>query len=220
MNAPLTPSPLNRHCMRDKIRDVLIQRIQDGTYPSGERLIELNLAREFKVSQSPVREALRELETMGLVTSRRYCGTRVRQIQLQDLVETYQMRALIEQRAAELAVPCPDNLLDELSACLDRMSKAASNADTSGYLTNAIHFHRLIVLQSDHKLFLQTWDNLDISARAHATTLHIGTDLSQFIDVHANILQALRSRDGVHAGKLLRDMLNGLASSLLSSRPA
>ncbi len=220
MNAPCASTPLNRHCMRDKIRDVLIQRIQDGTYQSGERLIELNLAREFKVSQAPVREALRELETMGLVTSRRYCGTRVRQSNLQDLVETYQMRALIEQRAAELAVPCPEDLLDELSACLDKMTTAASATDTSCYLTHAIHFHRLIVIQSGHKLFLQTWDNLDISARAHVATLHIGKDLPEFIDVHAAILQALRNQNGVRAGELLRDMLNGLALSLLSSRPA
>ena len=69
---------LKRVCMRDRIRDVLVARILDGTYPSGLQLKELSLAREFNVSQAPIREALRELEGTGLVTSERYRGTRVR----------------------------------------------------------------------------------------------------------------------------------------------
>ena len=64
--------------MRDRIRDVLVGRILDGTYPAGTQLKELILAREFNVSQTPIREALRELEGSGLVTSERFRGTRVR----------------------------------------------------------------------------------------------------------------------------------------------
>ncbi len=69
---------VKRVCMRDHIRDVLVARILDGTYPAGMQLKELSLAREFNVSQAPIREALRELEGSGLVTSERYRGTRVR----------------------------------------------------------------------------------------------------------------------------------------------
>jgi DNA-binding GntR family transcriptional regulator len=60
---------LKRVCMRDRIRDVLVARILDGTYAAGLQLKELSLAREFNVSQAPIREALRELEGTGLVTS-------------------------------------------------------------------------------------------------------------------------------------------------------
>ena len=69
---------LKRTCMRDRIRDVLVARILDGTYAAGTQLKELTLAREFNVSQTPIREALRELEGSGLVTSERFRGTRVR----------------------------------------------------------------------------------------------------------------------------------------------
>jgi len=51
---------LKRTCMRDRIRDVLVARILDGTYAAGTQLKELSLAREFNVSQTPIREALRE----------------------------------------------------------------------------------------------------------------------------------------------------------------
>ena len=46
-------SALKRVCMRDRIRDVLVARILDGTYPAGQQLKELTLAREFNVSQAP-----------------------------------------------------------------------------------------------------------------------------------------------------------------------
>jgi DNA-binding GntR family transcriptional regulator len=62
---------LKRTCMRDRIRDVLVARILDGTYAAGTQLKELILAREFNVSQAPIREALRELEGAGLVVSER-----------------------------------------------------------------------------------------------------------------------------------------------------
>jgi len=106
-----TPVPvvalIQRSCMRDKIRDVIVTRILDGSYAAGERLIELSLAREFNVSQAPVREALRELEALGLVQSERYRGTRVRKADTRELMEAYEMRAVLEERAAQLAVPCP-----------------------------------------------------------------------------------------------------------------
>ena len=52
---------VKKECMRDRIRDTLVGRILDGTYPAGTQLKELYLAREFDVSQAPIREALREL---------------------------------------------------------------------------------------------------------------------------------------------------------------
>ncbi len=60
---------------RDRIRRTLLKRISEGVYRPGERLIEMKLAQEFEVSQAPVREVFRELETLGVVVSRRYRGT-------------------------------------------------------------------------------------------------------------------------------------------------
>ena len=65
---------------RDRIRGALLKRISEGVYQPGERLKEMTLAREFNVSQAPVREAFRELETLGVLISEHYRGTRVREI--------------------------------------------------------------------------------------------------------------------------------------------
>src|ERR1700733_10666098 len=76
---------------RDLIRRALLKRISDGVYLPGERLKEMELAHEFEVSQSPVREAFRELETLGVLVSEHYRGTRVREISSQETYNAYQL---------------------------------------------------------------------------------------------------------------------------------
>src|SRR3954453_6284024 len=102
---PFDEPTVKRTCMRDRIRDVLVARILDGTYPAGLQLKELTLAREFNVSQAPIREARRELEGSGLVTSERYRGTHVRGADLDEMRQSYELRATLEVRAVELGVP-------------------------------------------------------------------------------------------------------------------
>ncbi len=86
-----------RECARDRLRDEIVRRILNGDYEAGAHLKELVLAREFGVSQAPVREALRELEMLGLVVSERYCGTRVLPCGSADLREAYELKAVIER---------------------------------------------------------------------------------------------------------------------------
>ena len=58
-----------RASTREQITQYLLERILDGTYKPGERLIELNIASELKTSQAPVRESLRYLEAMRVVVT-------------------------------------------------------------------------------------------------------------------------------------------------------
>src|ERR1700742_4296395 len=113
-----------RVCMRDRIRDELVARILDGTYPSGLQLKELSLAREFNVSQAPIREALRELEGTGLVTSERYRGTRVRGADSVEMREAYELRLMMEIRATERSLPLAPALIDKLQTCVTGMTSA------------------------------------------------------------------------------------------------
>src|SRR4051812_25814321 len=94
---------VRRDCMREQIRRELLKRILNGTYKPGDRLIELQVAREFNTSQAPVREALRELEALRLVETQTYRGTRVREISRKEWQESAWVRALLEEAAAQQA---------------------------------------------------------------------------------------------------------------------
>ncbi|MBK9205517.1 MAG: GntR family transcriptional regulator [Candidatus Obscuribacter sp.] len=78
---------------REQITQVIMERILDGTYKPGERLIEMQIAGELGISQAPVREALRYLEAMRIVETQPYKGTYVREVTDRELAESSQVRA-------------------------------------------------------------------------------------------------------------------------------
>ena len=125
----MTGTALKRTCMRDQIREVLVARILDGTYPAGMQLKELTLAREFNVSQAPIREALRELEGSGLVSSERFRGTRVRGADFGEMRESYELRTMLEVRSVQLAAPYCPQLIDELDHLLRIMESSLKEDD-------------------------------------------------------------------------------------------
>lgn len=200
---------IHRTCMRDHIRNAIVSRILDGSTPPGTRLKEMTLAHEFNVSQAPVREALRELEAIGLLESERYRGTRVRSIELDELREAYELRAAIEESAARLAVPCSKTDLDKLESDLKLMRRATRERDTDAYMDSAVNFHRHIVQMSGNRLYLRAWEHMAWDIRARIAVQRIGL-YSLFTDERKQIVAALRSGDGERAGQLLRHIIGEL----------
>src|SRR5919112_1276415 len=96
-------APLVRVSTREQVRERLSAAILSGELRSGVRLVETDLARALGTSPRPVREALRELEALGLVTSKPYSGTRVREISAAGVLETYPVRAALEGLALRTA---------------------------------------------------------------------------------------------------------------------
>ena len=204
---------IHRTCMRDHIRNAIVARILDGSAPPGTRLKEMSLAHEFNVSQAPVREALRELEAIGLLESERYRGTRVRSIDLDELREAYELRAAIEESAARLAVPCARTDLDKLEGDLKLMRRATREHDTDAYMDSAVNFHRHIVQMSGNKLYLRAWEHMAWDIRARIAVQRIGL-YSLYTEERKEIIAALRGGDGERAGQLLRYILGELLARL------
>ena len=142
-----------RQCMSDRIRQVLAERIFDGTLKAGDRLVELEIAKEFDTSQTPVREALRELESLRLVDCVPYRGTRVREISEREMVEAYTVRGALEQLAAELAAPRLQRNVIGIRESLEKIHDAARKGDIEAYARHNMEFHRAIVLASDNHVF-------------------------------------------------------------------
>lgn len=197
-------SGISRRPMSDRVRQVLLDRILDGTYPPGQRLIELDLARELDTSQAPVREALRELKALRLVTVEPYRGTRVREVSEREMRGALQVRAVLEQFAAELAASHPGGRLAELEAEIEGMRDAAGDGDVERFARHDLGFHRIIVEESENDTLLRTWESLGVEARIRILLARTGIDLATVADAHRPILDALVAGDGRTAGNLLR----------------
>lgn len=185
-------------CTRRRIRDVLVTRILDGTYPAGTRLKELTLAHEFDVSQAPVREALRELEGSGLVTSERYRGTRVRGADYRELRESYELRLIMEERALELAAPFRAELIEELGRRTQAIASAVAVDDRERYIDESLAFHRSLVEASANRTFLAVWDFMHWNVRGRIALRRIAAHergLKPMVELHRALSARIRAGD-------------------------
>lgn len=219
MGAVLMSDPIgNRTCMRDRIRDVLVTRILDGTYPAGMRLKELVLAREFGVSQAPIREALRELEGSGLVKSERYRGTRVRGADYREIREAYELRGVMEARALQLAAPFSAEFADELAARTRSMARALDENDPERYIDEALTYHRRLIEASGNQTFLSVWDFLYWKVRGRVVLRSIaradGRGLRPFLDLHRALSARIRAGDLRGATEKVHAILQRVTDSL------
>ena len=190
--------------MSHKIKRALIERIAEGTYAAGERLIELQLAREFNTSQAPVREALCQLEAMGIVETEPYKGSRVREISQKELRECLQIRASLEQLAAELAGSAITEKLADLKAAAEEALRAAKSKSAKDYAVANLRFHRIIVEASGSETLLSVWNSLAPELRMLASVKEHVENLSDAAHDHFEIVEAFAEGDYRFAGRLLR----------------
>ena len=200
----MNESGIARESISDRVCQVIMDRILDGSYPPGFRLVELQLAREFNTSQAPVREAFCKMEAAGLVETEPYRGTRVRQVSEREMGEASQVRGVLEQLAAELGAANLQRNLKALRAEAEAVSAAAKAGNPEVYVTRNHLFHRLIVEAAGNAVLLRTWDSLAFAVGSHVRIVPGSVDLVVAAREHDEIVGALARGDGRAAGKLLR----------------
>lgn len=187
---------ISRSPLSDQIKDHLLQEILAGDYPPGSRIVETRVARELGTSQAPVREALRDLEALGVIEISAYRGARVRHPSKAELLEAYGIRAELESLAARLALPRLSNAdLDELRGYVEQMQRAADAGDTHAEAVADVAFHaRVIQISSNHTLE-RVWRHLEPLSRTYITLIVPGANRRHMADLHIPILDALRGGD-------------------------
>lgn len=132
----------------ERVFEELRAAIVAGEYPPGERLRTEALAERFGTSRTPVREALVLLEGAGIVAIEPRRGAVVRTFDHADLVDLYEVRAILEARAAQLAAGRVDEdalaALDELCARAERVTGTAPR-DLETLIGVNEEFHRIVI---------------------------------------------------------------------------
>jgi len=116
------------------IADAIRSGILDGTIVAGQQLVQDDLARAFGTSRIPVREALRQLESDGIIAYHPHRGASVALLTARDVKEIYEMRVPLEKLALRLAIPNLDRA---------HLTAAARAIDDSSVSSNAVSFGRL-----------------------------------------------------------------------------
>jgi DNA-binding GntR family transcriptional regulator len=206
---------VSRTVLREQVRELLLQRILSHEYAPGERLVETRIAQELGISQAPVREALRELESLRLVESAPFKGAWVREVSDAELAEMYPIRAALEDVAARAAAVRLGGDVAALEREIAAMERAAGVREQ---VEHDARFHRLIVEASGNTRLAELWDGLQVEARTMITALRTGLDPVEIARRHAPIVEALRRADADAAGREARRHVEEFGRMFVESR--
>jgi DNA-binding GntR family transcriptional regulator len=206
---------ISRSVLSDQVKDRLLQAILDGRYPPGARIVETRVARELGTSQAPVREALRDLEALGVVETTAFRGARVRRPSADELLEAFAIRAELESLGARLAIPrLTDEDLEELAGYVREMQRAAETDDTHDEAAADAAFHGRIVHLAGNATLERVWRTLEPFSRTYITIVAPGADRRRIADEHVPVLAALRQRDPMLAVEVLHHHFANAAAML------
>ncbi|HEX8940552.1 MAG TPA: GntR family transcriptional regulator [Candidatus Limnocylindrales bacterium] len=189
-------APISRSTLSDQVKEYLLQAIMAGEFAPGSRIVETRVARDLGISQGPVREALRDLEALGVIESTAFQGARVRHPSKAELLEAYGIRAELESLGARLALPrVTDADLEELQDLVSEMLRAATLGDTRAEARIDATFHTRVIEIAGNTTLQRVWRYLEPVSRTYITFVTPGIDARRIADVHGPIVEALRRRD-------------------------
>ena len=187
------------------------------TLAPGAQLNINQIAAELDISRTPIREAFLRLEKDGLVSAIPRVGFFVTEITRRDLEELYEIRELLESRAIEVAV---NNLSDVDLQQIDNLIRAGflsvKENDVDKFLQTEIDFHTFLLDHSRNQRLISIMESFrDLTLRWRILSLRSPENLKLSHEEHMNIVEAVKTRDGRKAGKLMSQHIRNSKNRLL-----
>ena len=198
-----TASRQNETRQGEDAYDRLVLDIRTGRLKPGDRLVETELAAQLGISRTPVREAVRRLESDGLVIHQPRLGATVRKLDYLEITELYEMRGVLEGTAARLAARSASQIeLEELDA-INREMRAATDVRQL-YEANR-QFHGVLLSAARNRFLVKSVEAVQKTLLIlGSSTLEESLRAAGAIEEHEAILAALRNRDGDAAEASMR----------------
>lgn len=187
--------PLKTASLSTRVFETLRDAIFAGRLKAGDPLRELHLARELNVSQATIREALVQLEQLGLVVRTPNIGTQVTRMSREEVAERFELRVILEERAMTQAAP---RLGEPEFATLTRLVQRITEASArDAYFEEAqadLAFHRYIWEQTGNRTLYRTLDQIAVPLFAFVSILRGANrqSLNDVVQSHEGIVEALR----------------------------
>ena len=204
------------------VRDEITRLIEAGELLPGAWVNEAELAQRFGVSRGPVREACRGLEQIGLLRFVVNRGAFVRQIDLKEAAELYDLRSALFALAGRLLAPIIDAKgLARLEDLLGKMETAAVNGELEEYYPLNLQFHRAILELSGNARLLSAYQNCVRELHLFRRSALVSKERMKSSNLeHRAIFKALKSHDAAKAFQLMQDhVLNAKARVLREASP-
>ncbi|UQY33029.1 GntR family transcriptional regulator [Pseudomonas fulva] len=214
-------SPANHRIKRQTVAEALSEslreRILNGEFKEGETLIQETIAAEYDVSRMPVREAFKELEASGLITSKAHKGSVVSSIPMEQIQELFDLRSNLEGELLQYSLP---NLTDEQLAyskqLLPQLEEAYHNDDMSNWGRLNWEFHLSLYAGADRVQTLSIVQGINIQTDRYIRLQLLLTEGKEEAEIdHRELLKLCEARDTKKAVKFLRQHINEAGTNLL-----
>jgi DNA-binding GntR family transcriptional regulator len=199
-------APLRRRRLVDDASQALREAILDGRFEAGARLRQTELADRLGISRTPIREALVRLQDEGLVELLPGGGVRVKLLNVDEAVELYDLREVLDGLAARLAAGrAGAAALAKLERALARMAQCIERQDTNQWFRAHVAFHEEIVRAAGNRPLGRLSTVVRLSIRHfHPLLLRTERRLENAYAEHRAIYEAIAARDGESAERLAR----------------
>lgn len=207
---------IRTHSLADQARDLLRNAILEGRYLPAERLTIERIASEFGISRTPVREALKALETDGIVRIHPHRGAIVQRFEKDELRERYSLRALLEGYAGELACKRDPDIATALCANCDELERTISRQSDkrdpefksiAHMMDLNTRFHGLIMAASGSETTVRLLETLKMPLAYRASIWSVPGRQKKALQFHREIADAFRARKPRQVRRLLEGHL-------------
>ncbi len=190
--------------------DIMSTRIAPGT-----ALAEVELARTYGISRTPVREALRRLEKDGLVDIERRRGARVSDVSFRNALEVYDIRTLVEPHAARLAAhQLNPGLVARLKEMRDAIAEPSLTSEAIERWEIDRKLHDLILEAAGNELLRTVVWDLRVRTERAFTYYGAQGEMNSTRDEHIQLVDVIIQCDGEEAERLMREHLTNARARL------
>ena len=183
--------------IREQVYQILRDEICRGDYPAGYRLQELELTEHLNVSRSPVREALRQLVSDGLLIEVPNKGVYVKEFSARDIQEIFDMRVMLEGYGIYHSKKnMTSSRLERLLEILERLEDTYARGDLETYTRCDEELHERLVRLGDNSLVNDTYERVrSMNQQFRVLSLMSQRRFAESLDEHRTIIHALATGD-------------------------
>jgi DNA-binding GntR family transcriptional regulator len=209
---------IKRQSLPETLAESLRERILNGEFKEGEPLIQESIANEYGVSRMPVREAFKELEASGLITTQIHKGSVVKSIPMEQIEELFELRAMLESELLEHSLPkMTEEHFATTKQLLPQLEAAYINDDISQWGKLNWEFHQSLYAAADRVQTLSIVQGINVQTdRYIRLQLLLTAGKKEAEAEHRELLRLCEKGDVKKAVQFLRKHITDAGHNLIT----
>jgi DNA-binding GntR family transcriptional regulator len=203
--------PLKPRTLVDLVIDEIVAAAASSRILPGDRIVEAELAQGLGISRVPVREALRILESQGLVVNEPYKGIRLRTVTQERIDHLIEARVALETAAATRAIMAGRNAEQEvqlLNRHIDELELMGARGDAYGLANADAAFHRALCQFSGNEVLCDLWEMLSRQLTIIVGLSTLGKSMADIVQEHRTLVRVFTTGDLKAMTKALDEHIN------------